>query len=52
MAREYQYLLAEREGPTFTITMNRPERRNSLCLELLEELTRAFDEAVPATPPA
>ena len=45
MAREYQYLLAEREGPTFTITMNRPERRNSLCLELLEELTRAFDEA-------
>jgi enoyl-CoA hydratase/carnithine racemase len=45
MAREYLYLLAEREGPTFTITMNRPERRNSLCLELLEELTRAFEEA-------
>jgi enoyl-CoA hydratase/carnithine racemase len=45
MPREYRYLLAEREGPTFTITMNRPERRNSLCLELLEELTRAFEEA-------
>lgn len=45
MAREYRHLLAQREGPTFTITMNRPERRNSLCLELLEEMTRAFSDA-------
>ena len=32
------------EGDFTTITMNRPERRNALSLDLMRELTRAFRE--------
>jgi enoyl-CoA hydratase/carnithine racemase len=35
-------VLVERQGPFFTITMNRPERRNALSLEHMRELIVAF----------
>lgn len=38
------HLLIERQGPTTTITMNRPEKRNALSFEVMAEVTRAFDE--------
>src|SRR5579872_2483739 len=34
----YRYLLFEREGPLAVVTLNRPERRNALSLELMIEL--------------
>jgi enoyl-CoA hydratase/carnithine racemase len=37
-------LLMEREGDVATITMNRPQQRNALSLELMEQLTGALDE--------
>jgi enoyl-CoA hydratase/carnithine racemase len=40
----YQYLLVERDGPFATITLNRPEKRNSLALDVMAELTQAFRE--------
>ena len=40
----YQNLLAAREGQLGVITLNRPERRNALSLELMRELIRALDE--------
>jgi enoyl-CoA hydratase/carnithine racemase len=45
MTGNYRYLITERDGPTFTIWMNWPERRNALCLQHMQELTRAFGEA-------
>ncbi|HEY7780180.1 MAG TPA: enoyl-CoA hydratase [Ktedonobacterales bacterium] len=39
---EYQTLLVERALPIARITLNRPERRNALALDLMEELTSAF----------
>jgi enoyl-CoA hydratase/carnithine racemase len=41
---EYRNLLVGRNGPAATITLNRPEKRNALSLELLEELTTALEE--------
>jgi enoyl-CoA hydratase/carnithine racemase len=38
----YQNILVDREGTTAVVTLNRPERRNPLSLEMLEELTAAF----------
>jgi enoyl-CoA hydratase/carnithine racemase len=35
-------LLAERDGGTATLTLNRPEQRNALSLELMEELIGAL----------
>jgi enoyl-CoA hydratase/carnithine racemase len=40
-----QHVLVKSEGGFTTITMNRPERRNALSLELLDELTAAFRAA-------
>ena len=40
----YQNLLQSREGHLGIITLNRPERRNALSLELMLELIRALDE--------
>src|SRR2546430_7350615 len=37
-------ILLEREGSTALVTLNRPERRNALSLQMLEELTRCFRE--------
>jgi enoyl-CoA hydratase/carnithine racemase len=38
----YEALLVEREGPVATITMNRPERRNALSVDMMQELIDAF----------
>ncbi|MEI7547934.1 MAG: enoyl-CoA hydratase-related protein [Actinomycetota bacterium] len=40
----YQYLLVEADGPTTTITLNRPEKRNALALDVMLELTLAFHD--------
>ncbi len=40
---EYRNLLVRRDGTTATITLNRPEKRNALSLELMEELIAAFE---------
>jgi enoyl-CoA hydratase/carnithine racemase len=41
---EFQHVLVKHEGELATITLNRPEKRNSLSLELMTELTSAFGE--------
>jgi len=38
----YQHLLVEADGPFTTITLNRPEKRNALALDVMLELTQAF----------
>ena len=38
----YEALLVERDAPVGTITMNRPERRNALSVDMMQELTDAF----------
>ncbi len=40
---EFRNLLVQRAGPAATITLNRPEKRNALSLELMEELIEAFE---------
>jgi enoyl-CoA hydratase/carnithine racemase len=35
----YQHLLVETDGPFTTITLNRPEKRNALALDVMLELT-------------
>jgi enoyl-CoA hydratase/carnithine racemase len=40
---EYGNLLVARDGPAATITLNRPERRNALSLELMEEVIAALE---------
>jgi enoyl-CoA hydratase/carnithine racemase len=42
---DYEYLLVKQDGDTVRITMNRPERRNSLSSAHLAELTGAFRAA-------
>ena len=32
----------ERDGSTAVVTLNRPERRNALSLQMLQELTECF----------
>ena len=39
---EYRSLLVEQDGPATRITLNRPEKRNAMSLELLRELTAAL----------
>jgi enoyl-CoA hydratase/carnithine racemase len=39
----FRNLLVERDGPAATITLNRPEKRNALSLELMEELIAALE---------
>lgn len=43
----YEHVRCERDGDTVTITMNRPERRNSLSAEHLAELLDAFTTTAP-----
>ena len=38
----YQHVLVAADGPITTITLNRPEKRNALALDVMEELTVAF----------
>ena len=40
----YQDLTLAREGPIAVVTLNRPQRRNALSLELMRELIRCLDE--------
>jgi enoyl-CoA hydratase/carnithine racemase len=40
----YQYLIGSIEGRIGVITLNRPERRNALSLDLMLELIRCLDE--------
>ena len=41
---EYRNLLVAADGPAARITLNRPDKRNALSLDLLEELTAALRE--------
>jgi enoyl-CoA hydratase/carnithine racemase len=41
---EFRHLLVRRDGHAATITLNRPEKRNALSLELMEELIVAFEQ--------
>jgi enoyl-CoA hydratase/carnithine racemase len=40
----YQHVLVKHEGPISTITLNRPEKRNALALDVMLELTAALRE--------
>ncbi len=40
----YQHLLVERDGAFTTITLDRPEKRNALALDVMLELTKAFGD--------
>jgi enoyl-CoA hydratase/carnithine racemase len=40
----YEHLLVKHEGDITTITLNRPEKRNALSLDVMLELTAAFRE--------
>ncbi len=40
----YQHLLASTDGQIGVVTLNRPERRNALSLELMTELISVLDE--------
>ena len=40
----YQHLLVKHEGSISTITLNRPEKRNALALDVMQELTTALHD--------
>jgi enoyl-CoA hydratase/carnithine racemase len=40
----YEHILVNRSGPIATVTLNRPEKRNALAMDVMLELTRAFRE--------
>jgi enoyl-CoA hydratase/carnithine racemase len=40
----YEHLLVKRDDDIVTITLNRPEKRNALALDVMRELTAAFAE--------
>ena len=42
----FRYILVESSQGVKTITLNRPEKRNSLSPELIDELTQALTEAI------
>lgn len=39
---DFKDLKVERDGPIAVVTLNRPERRNALSLEVLEQITECF----------
>jgi enoyl-CoA hydratase/carnithine racemase len=41
---KYQSILFETEGPLAVVTLNRPQRRNALSLELMTELIDCLNE--------
>ena len=40
----YSYIRSEREGSLAVVTLNRPERRNAMSLDLMRELIECLDE--------
>ena len=38
-------VLVDRAGPHVTITLNRPQQRNALSLQVIQELAKAFEDA-------
>jgi enoyl-CoA hydratase/carnithine racemase len=48
-APSFRYLLLEADGGVATVTLNRPDKRNALSLEVMTELIAAFD-AIGADP--
>lgn len=38
----YEHLLVQRDGPITTLTLNRPDKRNALALNVMRELTQAL----------
>ena len=40
----YEHLLVDRDGDITTITLNRPEKRNALALDVMIELTETLQE--------
>jgi enoyl-CoA hydratase/carnithine racemase len=46
--REFEALLVQQEGHVVTLTLNRPEKKNPLSQELVNELLWAFDDAEEA----
>ena len=45
----YQHVILDGDGPFATITLNRPEKRNALALDVMLEVTEAF-RAVGSSP--
>lgn len=45
----YQHLIRSAEGQIGIVTLNRPERRNALSLELMQELISCLDEMTTET---
>jgi enoyl-CoA hydratase/carnithine racemase len=43
ISTEFRTILVSREGETARVTLNRPEKRNALSLELMEELIAALE---------
>jgi len=44
-ATKYQNILFEADGPIAIVTLNRPQRRNALSLELMTELIDCINES-------
>ena len=44
---DVRHLLLRRDGPWLHITLNRPEVRNALSTEMVEDLDRVFDAVAP-----
>ena len=44
----YEHLVVKRDGDITTVTLDRPEKRNALALDVMEELTATL-EAIGAT---
>jgi len=45
----YSYVRSEREGSLAVVTLNRPERRNAMSLDLMRELIVCLDEIAETT---
>jgi len=43
-AATYQHLISQRQAYLAIVTLNRPQRRNALSLDLMQELIRCLDE--------
>ena len=44
MQQTHESLLVERRGPTVVLTMNRPERRNALSIEMIVAMADAWEQ--------